>query len=268
LAAHDNDCCQAFADSYDLSLLPAMRRVEESVLGCDYGGTSWTTRPQAIQMIELLDIGQDRHLLDIGSGSGWPALFVADQSGCNVTLVDIPLNALDQAQSRAEVDDMADRVNAVSASGAALPFDDATFDVVSHSDVLCCLPEKLEMLSECRRVIKDGAVSLFSVISIPPDLSEVNHDRAIEAGPPFIDAPWDYGDLLEKTGWRVTERTDVTLEYRQSLTTLIKAFDSDADLRDALGDDKIAESLARRQEQIDSIDAGLLKREIFLAIAS
>ena len=101
-----------------------MRRVEESVLGCDYGVTSWTTRQQAIQMIELLDIGQHRHLLDIGSGSGWPALFVADQSGCDVTLVDIPLNALDQAQSRAEIDDMADRVNAVAASGAALPFDD------------------------------------------------------------------------------------------------------------------------------------------------
>ena len=245
-----------------------MRRVEESVLGCDYGGTSWTTRQQAMQMIAMLGIGQDQHLLDIGSGSGWPALFVADQSGCNVTLVDIPLNALDQAQSRAEVDDMADRVNAVSASGAALPFDDATFDVVSHSDVLCCLPEKLEMLSECRRVIKDGAVSLFSVISIPPDLSDVNHDRAIDAGPPFIDAPGDYGDLLRQTGWQVTERTDVTPEYRQSLATLVAAFDSDADLRDALGDDKIAESLARRQEQIDSIDAGLLKREIFLAIAS
>ena len=124
------------------------------------------------------------------------------------------------------------------------------------------------MLQECRRVIRDGAVSLFSVISIPPDLSEVNHDRAIEAGPPFIDAPGDYGDLLEMTGWQVTERTDVTPAYRQSLAALVEAFHNDTDLRDALGDDKIAESLARRQQQVDSIDAGLLKREIFLAIAS
>jgi len=244
-----------------------MRRVEEAVLGCDYGGTSWTTRQQAIQMIAMLGIGPGRHLLDIGSGSGWPALFVADRSGCDVTLVDIPLNALDQARTRASDDGIGERVNAVSASGAALPFDDATFDVVSHSDVLCCLPEKLEMLRECHRVAKDGAISLFSVIAIPPDLSDADHDRAIEAGPPFIDAPGDYGDLLKKTGWRVTEQTDVTAEYRQSLTTLVEAFRNDADLCDALGDDKIDESLARRQEQVDSIDAGLLKREIFLAIA-
>ena len=268
MAAYDNDCCQTFADSYELSQLPAMRKVEEAVLGCDYGGTSWTTMQQATQMIALLDIGQDQHLLDIGAGSGWPALFVADQSGCKVTLVDIPLNALDLASDRANDDGIAERVSAVAASGAALPFDDASFDIVSHSDVLCCLPEKLEMLRECRRVIRDGAVSLFSVISIPPDLPGADHDRAIEAGPPFIDAPGDYGDLLGQTGWRVTERTDVTPEYWQSLTSLVEAFRNNADLRDALGDEKIAESLARRQEQVDSIDAGLLRREIFLAVAS
>ncbi|MGI9223130.1 MAG: class I SAM-dependent methyltransferase [Woeseiaceae bacterium] len=268
MAAHDNDCCQTFADSYDLSQLPAMRRVEQGVLGCDYGGTSWTTRQQALLMIDSLDIGRDQHLLDIGSGSGWPALFVADQSGCGVTLVDIPLNALGQARDRAEQDGLAKRVSAVAASGAALPFDDATFDVVSHSDVLCCLPEKLEMLRECRRVIKDGAISLFSVIWIPAGLSAEDYDRAIEAGPPFIDAPGDYGDLLASTGWRVTERSDVTPEYRQSLVTLIDALRSDADLLEALGEDKTNESIERRQEQVDSIDAGLLRREILLATAS
>jgi len=268
LAAYDNDCCQAFADSYNVSRLPAMRKVEESVLGCDYGGTSWTTRQQAIQMIDLLGIGQNQHMLDIGSGAGWPALFVADRSGCDVTLVDIPRNALDQAWARATDDGISDRVNAIAASGAALPFEDATFDVVSHSDVLCCLPDKLDMLRECRRVIRDSAISLFSVISIPPDLSDADHERAIEAGPPFIDAPGDYGDMLGQTGWRATERTDVTPEYRQSLVTLVEAFENDAALCEALGSDVVNDSRERRFEQVNSIDAGLLKREIFLAVAS
>ena len=92
--------------------------------------------------------------------------------------------------------------------------------------------------------------------------------RAIEAGPPFIDAPGDYGELLETTGWRVTERADVTPEYRQSLAALVEALQDDTALREALGDDKISESRERRQAQVDSIDAGLLKREIFLAVAS
>lgn len=268
MAVNCDDCCQAFADSYDLSRLPAMRRVEEAVLGCDYGGTSWTTRQQAIRMIESLHVGREQHLLDIGSGSGWPALFVANQSGCGTTLVDIPLNALGQARDRAQQDGLANRVNTVAASGAALPFGDATFDVITHSDVLCCLPEKIEMLRECRRVIKDDAISLFSVIWIPAGLSPEDHDRAIEAGPPFIDTPGDYAVLLQETGWQLIERTDVTPDYRQSLVTLVDALQNDTELLEALGADKINESRERRQEQIDSIDAGLLKREIFVANAS
>jgi SAM-dependent methyltransferase len=261
------DCCQAFAESYDLSRLPAMRRVEQSVLGCDYGGTSWTTSEQAREIIRLTGLRPGQHLLDIGAGSGWPALFVARESGCMATLVDIPMNALEQARQRAKEDDMGARVETVVASGAALPFDDASFDIVSHSDVLCCLPQKLEMLRECRRVVRGGSTSLFSVIYVPAGLSRADHERAVKAGPPFIDAPGDYGDLLEQTGWRVDARNDVTAEYRQSLVALVRAFDTDTELRAALGEDSTRNSRERRREQIDSIDAGLLIREIFLAVA-
>jgi SAM-dependent methyltransferase len=244
-----------------------MRRVEQSVLGCDYGGTSWTTAGQARDLIAQTDIGPGQLLLDIGSGSGWPALYVARESGCDATLVDIPMNALGLALQRADEDGMDARVFAVAASGAALPFDDDSFDIVTHSDVLCCLPEKLEMLQECRRVLRSGSTTLFSVIYIPRGLSEADHARAIEAGPPFIDAPGDYSALLEQTGWRLEFRRDVTTDYRQSLVALVHAFDTDSELRAALGDDAITESRARRQEQIDSIDAGLLNREIFVAVA-
>jgi SAM-dependent methyltransferase len=178
------------------------------------------------------------------------------------------LNALGQARDRAEQDGLANSVSTVAASGAALPFGDATFDVITHSDVLCCLPEKIEMLRECRRVIKDNAISLFSVIWIPAGLSPDDHDRAIEAGPPFIDAPGDYADLLQETGWQLIERTNVTSDYRQSLVTLVDALQNDSELLEALGEEKVNESRERRQEQVDSIDAGLLKREIFLAVAS
>jgi SAM-dependent methyltransferase len=265
-AAHA-DCCQAFAESYDLSRLPVMRRVERSVLGCDYGGTSWTTSKQAREMIGLTGSRAGQSLLDIGAGSGWPALFIARESGCEATLVDIPMNALGQARQRAEEDGISARIETIAASGSALPFDDATFDIVSHSDVLCCLPEKLEMLRECRRVIRDGAMSLFSVIYIPQGLSRIDHARAIEAGPPFIDAPGDYADLLDQTGWSLEARSDVTVEYRQSLAALVRAFDTDAELKDALGQEAVRDSRERRQEQVDSIDMGLLVREIFLVAA-
>jgi len=263
-AVQNNECCQAFADSYEVSSLPAMREIERTVLGCDYGGTSWTTKAQAEQLLEILDLKAGDHLLDIGAGSGWPGIFLADESGCAVTLLDMPLNALAKAKQRARADGIGDRVNAIAGSGAALPFGNATFKAISHSDVLCCLPEKLEMLKECRRIATDDASMFFSVIAIAPDLPEADHRRAAEAGPPFIDAPGGYADLLSESGWRVTKRIDCTSEHRASLSVLVSAFEKSDALSGVLGQDAVIEACERRLEQIDVIDAGLMVREIFL----
>ena len=245
-----------------------MRTVERTVLGCDYGGTSWTTKQQAEQIVELLKLHSGIKLLDVGAGAGWPGLYLAEASDCDVTLVDLPLNALRQAQERAYEDSMADRVSVVAASGAALPFRRGSFAAISHSDVLCCLPEKNEMLAECRRVASDGATMLFSVIAVAQGLSTTDHHRAMEAGPPFVDAPGDYAELLSQSGWQLIERLDVSAEHRMSLSALVAAFDESDELSDALGQDVVREAGERRREQIAAIDAGLLGREIFLAVAS
>jgi SAM-dependent methyltransferase len=262
------DCCQRFATSYEVSSLPAMREVERTVLGCDYGGTSWTTSAQAEQIVEMLNLQAGLHLLDIGAGSGWPGLFLADAGGCDVTLLDLPVNALRQARERARSDGIEDRVNAIAASGSALPFADDSFAAISHSDVLCCLPEKLEMLKECRRVARNDANMLFSVIAIAEDLPEAKHRRAVDAGPPFVDAPGAYSDLLVDSGWQLVKRSDVTSDHRKSLSALVKAFDESVELSEALGHEAVNESRKGRQEQIAVLDAGLLVREIFLVAAN
>ncbi len=258
-------CCEAFAASYEVSNLPAMREVERTVLGCDYGGTSWTTSTQATQIVEMLGLRPGLKLLDIGAGSGWPGLFLADTSGCDVTLLDLPVSALAKAIKRARSDGLDDRVDAIAASGSAMPIRNAVFDAISHSDVLCCMPEKIEMLKECRRIAIDRAKMLFSVIAIAQNLSEADHRRAVEAGPPFVDAPNSYVELLEACGWRLNKHIDVTAEHRVSLSALVEAFDDSPELSDALGVDVVRQARKRRQEQIAVIDAGMLVREIFVA---
>ena len=151
-----NEGCCDFAGCYERTQIPAMRELERDVLGCDYGGTSWTTLSQAHDIADSLSLAPGLQLLDVGSGSGWPGLFLGSETGCDVTLLDIPFNALKLAAERAVQDGLTDRVNVIAASGTALPFEDSSFERLSHSDVLCCLPEKLEMLQECRRVAQKG----------------------------------------------------------------------------------------------------------------
>jgi hypothetical protein len=108
---------------------------------------------------------------------------------------------------------------------------------------------------------------LFSVIAVTQDLPDAENQRAIEAGPPFVDAPKAYVVLLEDSGWLLKKCIDVTAEHRNSLSALVNAFDENSALAEALGHDAINESRKGRQEQIAVLDAGLLVREIFLVTA-
>ena len=261
------DIEQHFAKSYELG--HEMRELERCVFGCDYGATSWTTRREAKQIAELLGLRPGMRLLDVGAGSGWPGLFLAHLTGCNAVLADIPFTGLQIAVKRAKADGLERRCLAVAADGAVLPFKGGSFDALSHSDVLCCTPAKLALLQECRRVGRAGARMVFSVIAPVPCLSEAEHRLALEAGPPFVDAPADYALLLRDSGWRMLKRLDVTAEYEQSVRTLLREMEARADaLTEALGSDEFSERVQRRRTTIAAIDRGLLKREIFVALAS
>ena len=257
-----------FEKSYEQGRAPAVRQLTKSVLGCDYGGTSWTTRAQADQIVNALELKPGIRHLDVGAGSGWPGLFLAVSSGCHVTLVDIPLIALRQAVERAVEDKLGQRCHAVAANGAALPFSDGSFDSVSHSDVLCCMPEKLAMLLECRRVVQEKARMSFSVIAPAPALSGPAMEEALEAGPPFVDVDGDYESLLDESGWSIVEQIDVTEQHLRSLQTLVRNMSAGAvELTEALGADELAAQKQRREFQISAIQRGLLRRDIFLTQA-
>lgn len=120
---------------YSMVSAPAMCRAERTVIGADYGATSYTTLEQADRLARVLDLGPGRHLLDVGSGSGWPGIYLASSTGCRVTLTDIPIEGLRVAFRRV-ADDSAEGT-VVAASGELLPFRDAVFDAATSSDALC-----------------------------------------------------------------------------------------------------------------------------------
>ena len=244
----------------------AMRDLERSVCGCDYGSTSWTTRREAERIAQLLGLGPTAKLLDVGAGSGWPGLYLAHRTGCEVVLVDLPFVALRTALERATTDGLAQRCGVVVADGAALPFKDASFDALSHSDVLCCTPDKLAVLQGCRRVARAGARMVFTVIAPAPSLAECERRVAIDSGPPFVDIPDDYAVLLDQSGWCLQERTDLTAEFLQSMRTHLEGMRARADaLAAVFGSDELTERMKRRQATIAAVGAGLLRRELFVA---
>ncbi len=255
------------ANDYRLGQAEVVRTIERQVCGCDYGGTSWTTRDEAGRLGELLGLGPGVRLLEIGAGSGWPGLYLASTTGCEIVQTDLPLDGLRIAAARAAADGLAETCRAAVADGAALPFADGCVDAIVHSDVLCCLEPKLAVLKECRRVLRPGGSMVFTVIFISPGLSPSDHALAAANGPPVVDAALGYPEMLDEAGWEITTRTELTAEYRSSLGRLIELEKAhEAELRNLRGDAGYVEKLGRRQRSLAAVEQGLIRREMFAAV--
>lgn len=263
----EQELIEQFAGEYRRAQSPLALDLERAVCGCDYGGTSWTTRDEAERMGRLLELRQGRKLLEIGAGSGWPALYLAARSGCDATLADLPHDALRIAAHRAAREPAAGAIAMAVADGACLPFKTGQFDAICHSDVLCCLASKRNVLSECLRVIRRRARMVFTVISIAPGLSRADQARAVDAGPPFVTAECGYRELLEKTGWTVTEHTDVSAAYEKTGRRYIREVRARADeMSKLLGEAEVDELLAKRQRNVAAVADGIVRRELICAI--
>ena len=258
-------CACCFESQHELHAHPAMRALEREVLGCDFGGTSWTTKSQADLIPAALGLGRQSHLLEIGAGTGWPGIYMAGLTGCDVTLLDVPVNSLKNAIHRAAEEPIHSQFHAVAASGSALPFKTGSFEAIGHSDVLCCLPDKLEMLKECQRIARSGARMLFYVIAPNQGITGADLDTACEVGPPFVGIDDSYENLLEASGWDLMDKSDLTGEYVSALSRLAQGMKSVAhELTKVLGREEFERLLDLRFRQISAIENGLLVREVFI----
>jgi len=258
-----------FAWQYPLCQAQTMLEIERDVCGCDFGSTGWATKEEAEQIGTLLELAPGKRLLDLGAGSGWPGLYLASRSGCEVALADIPVEGMRIAAERAAADGLAGRAWAVASDGTALPFADASFDAIEHSDVLCCLEAKIAVLAECRRVARDARRMVFSTISFAPSLSSADHRQALTAGPPFMTASSDYPAMLSKTGWRTEQRLDLTADYGAAVERFLSAEEAKKEaLIEIFGESDLAEMMAKRRRTVAAIKQGLLRRELFATSAA
>lgn len=256
-----------FSKKYEHAQSDVMREIERTVCGCDYGATSWTTREEARAVADMLALRPDRRLLDVGAGSGWPGVYLAKETGCDIVLTDLPLTGLRSAMKRAAADRIAGSCWAAVAAGSALPFERASFDAIAHSDVLCCLPEKQAVLESCRRVLRPHGKMVFSVISIMPGLSAAEHERAAASGPPFVEADASYPEMLHHSGWTITDHRDLTGAYQESVGRALDKLKSRAeDVAKLFGDEQASDERARRRATLSALESGLLRRELFGAV--
>jgi len=102
-------------------------RLKDTWMAGDYDRFSRYMEPDARVFYEGLDIPAGCELLDVACGSGQLALLAAREAVI-VTGVDIASNLIERARSRAKAEGL--KVRFIEADAEALPFEDASFDVV------------------------------------------------------------------------------------------------------------------------------------------
>jgi methylase of polypeptide subunit release factors len=126
-----------FQERYGNIPSPTACQVEQRVIGGNWGANGYTTMDQADTLARELRLSAGDHLLDLGTGRGWPGLYLAARTGCRIVLTDLPLEGLRVAANRAAAEGLAARAGVVVSAASRLPFRARSFDVIIHTDVLC-----------------------------------------------------------------------------------------------------------------------------------
>jgi sarcosine/dimethylglycine N-methyltransferase len=108
------------------------------------------------EVVALLDPQAGESLLDIGSGIGGPARWIATRYGCTVTGVDVTAAFCEAARALNAACGVTDRVRIVDGTALALPFPAASFDRAYSHGVLQSIADKGGVYREACRVLRPG----------------------------------------------------------------------------------------------------------------
>ena len=201
-----------FDSTYGNFSARVLDEIRKDTYGTDIGQNSWLTVDEYERWLPLLGLSVDRHLVEIASGSGGPALHVAKATGCRVTGIDMNEAGVATAAEMAKGAGQADRLRfQVASADDPLPFPDDTFDALLCIDSMNHFPDRLAVLKEWRRVLRSGGRALFTdpvVISGPVTNDELALRSSIGL---FLFVPSGYNDgLIRQAGFRLVQQEDVT----------------------------------------------------------
>jgi SAM-dependent methyltransferase len=130
-----------------------------------------------VELAKSTGVTAEMSVLDVGSGVGGPARFLAATYGCRVTGVDLSERFVDAARYLTERTGQSGQVSFQTASALELPFDDGRFDVVLLQHVAMNISDRTRLYREIRRVLRSGGrFATFDVV--------------LNSGEPHYPVPW------------------------------------------------------------------------------
>ena len=158
------------------------------------------------EIADWLDIAQTDHILDIGSGIGGPARYMAHRFNCHVTGIDLTAEFCDVARHLTQLLDLQRRVRFQLGNALGMPFADASFDGAYSMNVSMNIADKAGFYWEIHRVLRPGAWLMLSEIA-KDNGADLDYPTpwALSAGTSFLSTPEETLRGLQEAGFEVVE---------------------------------------------------------------
>lgn len=113
-----------------------------------------------VVLASIANISPGSRVLDAGCGVGGSAIWLHEQLGCRVEAVTLSLRQAAAARQAISARALQQTVDVLQADNHALPFGDASFDVVWGLESIC-YADKALFLAEAARVLKPGGTLII-----------------------------------------------------------------------------------------------------------
>jgi cyclopropane fatty-acyl-phospholipid synthase-like methyltransferase len=186
--------------------------VRRETYGEDLGQSSWLTAREWLEFADQLGIADGTEVLEVGSGSGGPAVYLASKRGCRVIGVDVNEHGVRNAAALADAHGLAERVRfeCVDAS-QPLPFASESFDAIVSNDAMCHIANRGAVLRDWYRLLRPGGRALFTdamVLTGPMSHEEIATRSSI--GFYVFVPPGANEAMLREAGFAIKAVNDVT----------------------------------------------------------
>ena len=159
--------------------------------------------PATVELADKLPVRAGHHILDIGSGLGGPARYMAKRFECKVSGIDITPPFVDAARKLTGLLKMEAQVKFELGDGQRLPYADAMFDGAYTQHVTMNVADRPGFFAEAFRVLKPGAFFALTEHGLGAK-GNPHHPLpwSMDGSGAYLKTPAETRAFLEKAGFR------------------------------------------------------------------
>ncbi len=184
----------------------------------DIGQQSFITPRYLDELIYRLGINDKSHVLDVGSGTGGPAIYISSKSGCSITGIEINDVGVRVSKKLAEKSKLQENTAFYLGDAMRMPFEENTFDLAISLNVMNVFENKVGLFSEVYRVLKNSGKWAF--LSGTFDMLDDDTRQKMARGyliPQYYDSLQSYREKLELSGFQIEEITEYVADFQRQV---------------------------------------------------